>query len=104
MFTPRFMISRFTAPAWAVAVTCSFCTVAQAQEAAPVAPEPPVASQPAKPKPPPYSLPWQLRPVAPGNVVRLDSTYGFYKNPTTEKSGSALVTTPTRRSTAPNWS
>ncbi|MCC6216643.1 MAG: hypothetical protein IT376_17410 [Polyangiaceae bacterium] len=24
------------------------------------------------PKPPPYSLPWQLRPIAPANVVRLD--------------------------------
>ena len=81
-----------------------------AQETAPVAPvapeavpapaaaEPPApaleeAPKPAPAKPPPYSLPWQLRPVAPGNVVRLDSSYGFYKSPTTSKSGSALVST-----------
>ncbi|MEO6599433.1 MAG: hypothetical protein ABIQ16_06140 [Polyangiaceae bacterium] len=53
-------------------------------EAAP----PPV---PAKPKPPPYSLPWQLRPVAPGNVVRLDSSYAFYKNPGNPNQGHALA-------------
>ena len=46
----------------------------------------------AKPKPPPYSLPWQLRPVGPGNVLRLDTSFGFYKNPATDKSGSALAT------------
>jgi hypothetical protein len=66
--------------------------VAQAQEptTAPVAPE----AAPATPaKPPPYSLPWQLRPVAPANVVRLDSSYGFYKNPANDTSGSALVST-----------
>jgi hypothetical protein len=66
--------------------------VAQAQEPppAPVASE---AQQPAPAKPPPYSLPWQLRPVAPANVVRLDSSYGFYKNPVNDTSGSALVST-----------
>jgi hypothetical protein len=46
----------------------------------------------AKPKPPPYSLPWQLRPVAPGNVVRLDTAFGFYENPTTGNAGSAQAT------------
>lgn len=61
-----------------------------AAPAAPVEEAPPPAA--AKPKPPPYSLPWQLRPAAPGNVVRLDSSYAFYKNPTTNKSGSALAT------------
>jgi hypothetical protein len=56
--------------------------------------EPTVADAPpaAKPKPPPYSLPWQLRPVAPGNVLRLDSSYAFYKNPVSNKNGSALAT------------
>ncbi|HEY2405386.1 MAG TPA: hypothetical protein VGI10_05270 [Polyangiaceae bacterium] len=34
---------------------------------------------PAKPKPPPYSLPWQLRGVAPANVIRSDTSFGFYK-------------------------
>jgi hypothetical protein len=66
--------------------------VAQAQEptAAPFIEESP---KPAPAKPPPYSLPWQLRPVAPANVVRLDSSYGFYKNPANDTSGSALVST-----------
>ena len=56
----------------------------------PVEAAPPPAA--AKPKPPPYSLPWQLRPVAPGNVVRLDTAFGFYKNPTTGESGAAQAT------------
>lgn len=78
--------------------TCLLCassltriTPALAQQPTPVA-EPPVVAE-AKPKPPPYSLPWQLRPVAPANVVRLDSSYAFYRNPTTDKNGSALVST-----------
>ncbi len=67
-------------------------TTAPATTAAPALEEtPPPAA--AKPKPPPYSLPWQLRPVAPSNVVRLDSSYGFYKNPANNTSGSALVST-----------
>jgi hypothetical protein len=46
-----------------------------------------------KPTPPPYSLPWQLRSVTPGNVLRLDSAFGSYKNPTTgQTGGTALVT------------
>jgi hypothetical protein len=45
----------------------------------------PAAPQPAAPAvpPPPYSLPWQLRPAAVGNVIRLDTSIGFYKNPAT---------------------
>lgn len=34
-----------------------------------------------KPKPPPYSLPFQLRPVVAGNVVRSDTALAFYENP-----------------------
>lgn len=30
--------------------------------------------------PPPYSLPWLLRPAAAGTVVRLDSTYAMFEN------------------------
>jgi len=30
--------------------------------------------------PPPYSLPWQLRPVAAANVVRSDTSFAFYDN------------------------
>jgi hypothetical protein len=67
---------------------------ADAAPAAPAASAEPAseAEAPVKPKPPPYSLPWQLRPVAPGNVVRLDTSYGFYKNTTTNKNGSAIAT------------
>ena len=68
--------------------------VAHAEDAAAaLAPAVEEAPTPAATKPPPYSLPWQLRPVAPGNVVRLDSSYGFYESPTTHKKGSALVST-----------
>ena len=95
VFSPRFTTLSFMPLASALALSCALSTVAYAQDAAPrpaaeAAAEP---TAPAKPKPPPYSLPWQLRPVAPGNVVRLDSSYGFYKNPATDKSGSALATT-----------
>jgi hypothetical protein len=45
-----------------------------AAEAAP----PPEAT---KPKPPPYSLPFQLRPVMAASVIRLDSTVAFYEAP-----------------------
>lgn len=44
---------------------------------APAAPKAPVVP------PPPYSLPWQLRPAAVGNVVRLDTSVGFYETPAT---------------------
>jgi hypothetical protein len=42
--------------------------------------KPPVAT-----KPPPYSLPWQLRPVTVGNVVRSDTSVAFFRatNPMT---------------------
>jgi opacity protein-like surface antigen len=36
------------------------------------------AETPAKPKPPPYSLPWQLRPAAAANVIRSDTTFASY--------------------------
>jgi hypothetical protein len=50
------------------------------------------ATPEAAPKPPPYSLPWQLRPVAPGNVVRSDTAIAFYKSPADE-SGSTVAST-----------
>jgi hypothetical protein len=72
---------------------------AASTEPAPVATEPAPAAvgeapppAAAKPKPPPYSLPWQLRPIAPGNVIRLDTAFGFYKNPTSGESGAAQAT------------
>jgi hypothetical protein len=59
---------------------------ASAQDAAPV-------PQVAKATPPPYSLPFQLRPVAAGNVVRSDTAVAFFKDPATEEAGSTVVTT-----------
>jgi hypothetical protein len=122
MFNHRFLPSLLAASASLLGVLVTVTNSAQAQEAAPlpaaaepapalaepapVAAEPaPVAAEPApapvaeapppapaKPKPPPYSLPWQLRPVAPGNVVRLDTAFGFYENPSSGKSGAAQAT------------
>jgi hypothetical protein len=55
-----------------------------AAEAAP----PPEAT---KPKPPPYSLPFQLRPAVVGTVVRSDTSFAFYESPVNEESGFTLV-------------
>jgi len=41
---------------------------------------PPAPSAPTAPPPPPYSLPWQLRPLTVGNVVRLDTSAAAYKD------------------------
>src|SRR5688572_11629809 len=58
-------------------------------------PATPAAAKPAatKPKPPPYSLPWQLRPVVAGNVVRSDTAFAFYKHPTNGNSGTTVAST-----------
>lgn len=54
------------------------------EAAAPPAPE-------AKPKPQPYSLPWQLRPVVPGNVVRSDTALAFHESPQSGESGTTVA-------------
>lgn len=65
---------------------------AEAPLAEPAAAEaPPAEPAAAKPKPPPYSLPWQLRPVVAATVLRSDTAFAFYKNPTTGKSGSTVA-------------
>lgn len=48
-----------------------------------------------KPAASPYSLPWQLRPVVPGNVVRLDTAYALYdvRAPTGDADANTLATT-----------
>ncbi len=62
-----------------------------AASVAPAAPaEPDVAPAP-KPTPPPYSLPWQLRPAAAATVLRSDTAFAFYENPTSKKSGSTVA-------------
>ncbi len=49
----------------------------------------PTAAAPAAP-PPPYSVPWQLRPVTVGTVIRSDTAVAFYDNPM--GAGSTVVT------------
>jgi hypothetical protein len=48
---------------------------------------------PDKPKPPPYSLPFQLRPAVAASVVRSDTAFAFYENPQSGDSGSAIAST-----------
>ncbi|MFO0758312.1 MAG: hypothetical protein U0359_17600 [Byssovorax sp.] len=43
------------------------------------------AEAPAEPPPPPYSLPWQLRPAAIANVIRSDTSIASYEDATTKK-------------------
>lgn len=49
------------------------------------------APAPAAPKPPPYSLPFQLRPAAVATVVRSDTALAFYENPADGESGSTVA-------------
>ncbi|HTM46790.1 MAG TPA: hypothetical protein VL137_17665 [Polyangiaceae bacterium] len=62
---------------------------ASAQEATAMGGTPAAAAPPA-PKKPPYSLPWQLRPVVVANVVRSDTALAFYKSPAGQ-SGSTVA-------------
>jgi hypothetical protein len=65
---------------------------APAADAAPTAAEaPPPEPAAAKPKPPPYSLPWQLRPAVVANVVRSDTAFAFYKDNAGKESGSTVA-------------
>jgi hypothetical protein len=64
----------------------------EAPAPAPAAAEvPPAEAPPAKPKPPPYSLPWQLRPVVAASVVRSDTAFAFYKDNAGKESGSTVA-------------
>lgn len=51
----------------------------------------PLPLAPSAPPPPPYSLPWQLRPLTVGNVVRSDTSVAFYKD-AAGNTGSSEVT------------
>ncbi|HVW24369.1 MAG TPA: hypothetical protein VHC69_03320 [Polyangiaceae bacterium] len=55
--------------------------------AAPPEPAPPAGAAP----PPPYSLPFQLRPAAAATAIRYDEAFGFYEDPGTHDSGFATV-------------
>lgn len=52
---------------------------------------PPAAPPPAPVAPAPYSLPWQLRPAVPVNVVRSDLALAFYRDPATQEQGFSAV-------------
>jgi hypothetical protein len=61
---------------------------------APEAPADAAADVPAKPKPPKYSIPFQLRPVLAVNVLRSDTSLAFYKTPSAapvEDSGTTVA-------------
>jgi len=60
----------------------------QTPEAQPV----PIAPQPAPPKPP-YSIPFQLRPAAAVTVLRTDTSFAFYDDPTSGAEGSTVAST-----------
>jgi hypothetical protein len=51
---------------------------------------PPVPS--ASAPPPPYSLPWLLRPAMPASVLRLDETLAFLEDPASGQGGATYVT------------
>ncbi len=53
------------------------------------APAPVAAPVPAAP--PPYSLPWQLRPAAPGTALRVDTSFATYTDPATHNDGSTIA-------------
>lgn len=74
------------APAWADVPDTAVNTVADVTAAGDIAPVDQAAGAVAEiapagaplPKPPPYSFPWQLRPLTVGNVFRSDTSVAFY--------------------------
>lgn len=54
--------------------------------------------------PPPYSLPWQLRPAAVGNVVRLDETLAFFELPGLGEGSTAVTTFTATYKLGARWS
>lgn len=67
------------------ALIVSTASVASA-DPTPAQPTPPVA-----PAPPPYSVPFQLRPAVAVNVVRSDTSFATYGDPATGRRGSTVV-------------
>ncbi|MFO0567369.1 MAG: hypothetical protein U0263_17050 [Polyangiaceae bacterium] len=64
-----------------------------AEGAAPAAASTEAAAPLPAPKKPPYSLPWQLRPVVPGNVVRSDTSLQFFKPKGADSGGTTIAST-----------
>jgi hypothetical protein len=76
----------------ATALTAAlFASAVASAQPAEVPPAEPASAAPDKPKPP-YSLPFQLRPVVVGNVIRSDTAFAFYENPAGD-SGSTVAST-----------
>ncbi len=74
------------------ATSVALCTASvSAAESDIAATMPAVATPDAKPKPPPYSLPFQLRPVVAATVIRSDTAFSFYENPATTRGGSTVA-------------
>lgn len=83
-----------TAPAAVEAAPAAVDNTVAPMEAVPVDSSEPLAKPSVTPpKPPPYSIPWGLRPALAVNVIRLDSALSFFKNPVTKDSGSTFVST-----------
>ncbi len=75
--------------AWFLAVAAAAPRLAHAQTSPP---EAATAEEPAQaPKPAPYSLPFALRPAAAATVLRLDTGFAFYEDPTSKNSGSTIA-------------
>jgi len=91
--TPARAADEPAAPAPVPAATDSTAAAAQVAPAA-TATTTATPGTPAAPTtpPPPYSLPWQLRPVAAVNVIRSDTAFAFYDNGM-GASGSTVATT-----------
>src|SRR5262249_24584466 len=54
--------------------------------------KPPAPAVAPAPPAPPYSLPWQLRPVTVGNVLRSDTAVAFYDGPMGNGYGNSVAT------------
>ncbi|MCC6557890.1 MAG: hypothetical protein IT372_33505 [Polyangiaceae bacterium] len=64
------------------AALCAHPASAQTPPAPDEPPAAPEAAPAAKPPPPPYSLPWQLRPAAAASVIRSDTALAFSEDAT----------------------
>jgi hypothetical protein len=53
--------------------------------------------------PPPYSLPWQLRPVTAATVVRLDETFALYRNAAGDGGLTAVTSGIVSWKASPSW-
>ena len=83
-------VSAATCFATSVALCAASVSAAEPEMAATT---PVAATSDTKPKPPPYSLPFQLRPVVSATVLRSDTAFSFYENPTTTRGGSIVAST-----------